>query len=302
MRLSPPAVLRQLRVFCLCARTLSFKDAATQLFLTPSAVSHQIRDLEEHLGLRLFERRTRALELTFEGRQLLEEVEPLFGSIEAVLRRIAQRSRRSVLRLALPPLFATELFIPRFARFYAAQPDIDIQVCSSDPRPVAHPADADVSVLLLESPPSGLVAEQLFALRFVAACAPSIGERAARLGANLFSESALIVHRTRRDAWERWARDNRLHPPEARKVIELDSMHSVVRAAEQGLGVALVPEVPASAWFASGSLERFSADALDTGESYYLACRPQDAPRREIAAFRDWAIGEFRAPRSGSPT
>jgi LysR family glycine cleavage system transcriptional activator len=190
------------------------------------------------------------------------------------------------------------LFIPRLSGFYAAQPDTDIQVSSQDPRPIEHPADADVSVLLLEEPPAGLVSHELFALRLVAACAPAIGARAQRLGANLFSESALIVHRTRRDAWERWALENNLHPPESRKVIELDSMHSVVRAAEQGLGVALVPHVAASAWFASGSIQRFSADELETGDSYYLTCRPGDAPRFEVEAFKNWAIAEFRAPSS----
>jgi LysR family glycine cleavage system transcriptional activator len=171
-------------------------------------------------------------------------------------------------------------------------------VSSQDPRPVEHSADADVSVLLLEEPPVGLVSDELFPLRLVAACAPAIGARALRLGSNLFSESALIVHRTRRDAWERWALENNLRPPESRKVIELDSMHSVVRAAEQGLGVALVPHIVASAWFASGSIQRFSADELETGDRYYIACRPEDAPRREVDAFRNWAIGQFRAPTS----
>ncbi len=298
MSMASPAVLRQLRVFCVCARTLSFKAAAGTLFLTPSAVSHQIRELEEHLGVKVFERRARALELTFEGRQLLDEVEPLLGSIDTAVSRVARRRQRRLLRLALPPFFATELFIPRLAGFYAAQPDTDIQVSSQDPRPIEHPADADVSVLLLEEPPSGLVSHELFALRLVAACAPAIGERAQRLGANLFRESALIVHRTRRDAWERWALENNLHPPESRKVIELDSMHSVVRAAEQGLGVALVPHVAASAWFVSGSIQRFSADELETGDSYYLTCRPGDAPRFEVEAFKKWAIAEFRAPTS----
>jgi LysR family transcriptional regulator, glycine cleavage system transcriptional activator len=301
MRLASPAVLRQLRVFCVCARSLSFKGAAATLFLTPSAVSHQIRELEEHLGLKLFDRRTRALELTLDGRQLLEDVEPLFASINDAVARISRRRERRVLRLALPPFFETEVFIPRLAGFYAAQPDIDIQVSSQDPRPVEHPVDADVSVLLLEGPPAGLVAHELFALRLVAAFAPAVGARALRLGANLFSESALIVHSTRRDAWERWAQENNLNPPEPRKVIELDSMHSVVRAAEQGLGVALVPQVAAAAWFASGSIERFSADELETGESYYLTCRPDDAPRREVEAFKNWAIAEFGAPSSRTP-
>ena len=79
-------------------------------------------------------------------------------------------------------------------------------------------------------------------------------------------------------------------------MIELDTMYAVVRAAEQGLGIALVPEIAARAWFTSGSLVRFSARALETGERYYLVHRREDAGRPEIVAFHDWAIAEFRAP------
>jgi LysR family glycine cleavage system transcriptional activator len=151
-------------------------------------------------------------------------------------------------------------------------------------------------VLLLETAPPHLVARRLFPLRLVAACAPSFAERARALGSSLFSESALIVQRTRRDAWERWARESGLEPPERRKVIELDNMYAVVRAAEQGLGIALVPEISARAWFTSGSLQRFAARELETGESYYLVHRLEDAGRKEIVAFNDWAIAEFDAP------
>ena len=220
------------------------------MYLTPSAVSHQIRELEEHLGVKPFERKTRALELTAEGQQLLQECEA----------------------------------------------EIDIQVTTQDPRPIDHPAGADVSVLLLEAAPTELVAEELFPLRLVAACAPAMAERARGLGSSVFREAALIVRRARRDAWERWARDNGLTPPERRKVIELDSMYSEVRAAEQGLGIALVPEIAARVWFTSGSLVRFSARELETGERYFLVHRREDATRPEIVAFHDWAIDQFRAP------
>jgi LysR family transcriptional regulator, glycine cleavage system transcriptional activator len=296
MRLAQPALLRQLRVFCVAARSLSFKSAAASMYLTPSAVSHQVRELEEHLGVKLFERKTRSLELTADGQQLLQECEPLLVSLEDAVIRVSRRRQRRVLRLALPPFFASELFIPRLAQFYVAQPDIDIQVTTQDPRPIDHPASADVSVLLLEGPPPELVAEQLFPLRLVAACAPSMADRAHKLGSSVFKEAALIVQRARRDAWERWARDSGLTPPERRKVIELDTMYSVVRAAEQGLGIALVPEIAARSWFTSGSLVRFSTRELETGERYYLVHRREDAGRPEIVAFHDWAIAEFRAP------
>ena len=296
MRLAHPALLRQIRVFCVSARTLSFKTAAAQMYLTPSAVSHQVRELEEHLGVKLFERKTRALELTAEGRQLLEECEPLLISVEDAVIRVSRRRQRRVLRLVLPPFFASELFIPRLASFYAAQPDIDIQMTTTDPRPDEHPADADVSVLLLDAPPPHLVVHELFPLRLVPACAPAIVERTRALGTRVFDEYSLIVQRARRDEFERWASDNGLVPPARRRLIELDNMYAVVRAAEQGLGIALVPEISARAWFTSGSLQRHPGSAMETGERYCLAHRTEDAGRKDIAAFQDWAIAALLAP------
>ncbi|MCU0761060.1 MAG: LysR family transcriptional regulator [Steroidobacteraceae bacterium] len=296
MRLAHPTLLRQIRVFCVAARTLSFKAAAAQMYLTPSAVSHQVRELEEHLGVKLFERRTRALELTAEGRQLLEECEPLLVSVEDAVIRLSRRRQRRVLRLVLPPFFASELFIPNLAGFYAAQPEIDIQMTTTDPRPTEHPPDADVSVLLVDVPPPHLVVEELFPLRLVPACAPSVAARAGALAARVFDEYSLIVQRTRREEGERWAAANGIVLPARRKLIELDNMYAVVRAAEQGLGIALVPQIAARAWFTSGSLQRFAGQELETGERYCLAHRVEDARRPDVAAFHDWAITTLRAP------
>src|SRR3989441_7003977 len=85
MRLSRPPPLRNLRAFCVAARHRSFKFAADELFLTPSAVSHQMKELEDSLGVRLFERKTRALALTTAGHTLLDEVEPLLEALDRSL-------------------------------------------------------------------------------------------------------------------------------------------------------------------------------------------------------------------------
>lgn len=98
---SPP--LKNLRAFCVAARHLSFKFAAAELCLTPSAVSHQMKELEVLLGVRLFERRTRALELTATGRRLLAAVEPLLEGLERVLTQLSHRDGRGTLRLRAPP-------------------------------------------------------------------------------------------------------------------------------------------------------------------------------------------------------
>ena len=144
MRVTRPALLHNLRVFSVAARNLSFKAAADALYLTPSAVSHRIKDLEKDLNVQLFVRRTRAVELTPTGRTLLDEIDPLLGALDHAVQRVSQRSTRATLRVTAPPFFASELFIPRLASFYGLQDRVDIHLNSEDSRPTEHTSAAGI--------------------------------------------------------------------------------------------------------------------------------------------------------------
>ena len=296
MRLSRPPPTRNLRVFCVAARHRSFKRAADELYLTPSAVSHQMKELEEALGVNLFVRKSRALELSAAGSALLEEIEPLLTALDRSLAQVARRSGRKTLRILLPPFFASELFIPRLPDFCAEHREIDIQIDTRDPRPSLHPATADVSILLAESEPPGVQASPLFALSLTAVCAPQHVALVARLGSAVLREMPLIVHKPRPHAWASWAEQIGLEAPEPRKLIELDTMYAVVRAAERGVGVALVPSRLCDAWFRCGSLTRIFATELATPDTYFLVSRRKDADRPEIHALAEWALSQFREP------
>ena len=295
MRLLRPPPLKNLRAFCVAARHLSFKTAADELALTPSAVSHQMRELEESLGIRLFDRRTRALELTSAGRMLLGEIAPLLEALDRSLAQIARRHRRRTLRVLLPPFFASELFVPRLASFCSEHADIDIQIDTRDPRPSTHPITADVSILLSETEPQGVQSAPLFSLKLVAVCAREHAPLVNRLGRDVFREMALIVHRTRPFAWHNWAEEVGLEAPEPKNVIELDTMFAVVRAAERGIGVALVPSALCSAWFRSGALVQIFPLELATRDTYFLVNRFEDADRPEVKALTSWALAQFAA-------
>ena len=296
MRLSRPPPIRNLRVFCVAAHHRSFKLAADELYLTPSAVSHQMRELEEALGVHLFVRKSRALELTAAGGALFEEIEPLLAALDRTLAQIARGNSRRTLRILLPPFFASELFIPRLAGFCAEHREIDIQVDTRDPRPSLHPPSADLSVLLADTEPQGVQASRLFALSLVAVCAPQHAAAVAKFGSAMFRELALIVHRPRPCAWASWAEEVGLDAPEPKNVIELDTMFAVVRAAERGVGVALVPPRLCESWFRSGSLIRVFAAELVTADSYFLVSRHKDAVKPEIRALTEWALAQFRDP------
>ena len=295
MRLSRPPPLKNLRAFCVAARRLSFKHAADELCLTPSAVSHQMKELETLLGMRLFERRTRSLELTPAGTRLLEEVEPLLDGLDRAMAQLARQDGRETLRVRAPALFANEMLIPRLDEFCEAHPLIDVQLDTRDPRPNTHPATADVSIVIADLPPAGVRSTRLFSSPLAAVCAPQHAGRVARLGRQVFAALPLIVDRTRPLAWSSWAGEVGLERPEPRQVIEFDTMIAAVRAAEHGLGIALVPVVLCHSWISSGALVRVFAVELPTPEAYYVVSRPRDAERPPVKALTRWALAQYAA-------
>jgi LysR family glycine cleavage system transcriptional activator len=296
MRLSHPPPTKNLRAFCIAARHRSFKLAADELYLTPSAVSHQMKELEQALGVDLFVRKGRALELTAGGSALLEQIEPLLAALDHGLAQVARRSGRQTLRILLPPFFASEIFIPRLTGFCTQHPEISIQIDTHDPRPSLHPSTADVSILLTEKEPQEVQASRLFGLSLTAACAPEHAVTVAQLGSAVLREMPLIVHKPRPYAWASWAEQVGLDAPEPRNIIELDTMHAVVRAAERGVGVALVPSRLCEAWFRRGLLVRIFATELATADTYFLVSRRKDAGRPEISALAEWALLQLRDP------
>ena len=263
------------------------------LSLTPSAISHQIRELEDQLRVQLFVRKTRALALTPAGRALLAEVEPLLIAVEDAVARVSSTSERRRLSVALPPFFASELFIPRLASLQSARPDLDVQLDTRDPMPREHVATADVSVLITAARIRGHQMHRLFPQQLLAACSSTVLTRITALGRGAFAKVPIVTHRMLPMVSHQWAQESGFDPPAAHNIIELDNMFAVARAAETGLGVALIPSIISESWFASGALVRASDVVITTGESYYLACRDEDAERQEVATMLSWAIHEF---------
>lgn len=286
--------LRGLRTFCLAARYESFRAAADELFITSSAVSHQIKGLEEELGLQLFDRGSRELTLTAVGSSLYEELSPLIEQIDQAVSLYRESGRRMSVRISVQPFFASEFFVPRLSEFTAQHPDIDIQVGTSDESAEKHPADVDLSIRLFRSPPSGFRADLLFPLRMVPAGSPDFKKAMVVEKKQIRSAFPLIVHETRPKAWKNWSESTGISIPADSKVTRLDSMIAVVRAAEQGIGAALVPVPIANLWFEQGSIVRLFKRELVADVSYYLVSR-EDGPETNPAVdiLRDWILQNF---------
>jgi LysR family transcriptional regulator, glycine cleavage system transcriptional activator len=285
--------LKFLKTFQVAAVRLSFKAAAEELFITPSAVSHQIKALEEQLGVALFERGPHSLTLTEAGTHYLQHMESVFSRLESVTEQLKVRYGRGVVRLHMPPFFATELLLPKLPSLLEAQPDTDIHINTAMVPLQPHPADADVSIVVNAAPESGLDCHKLFSQAFVPACAPAILMRSPINTVEDLNEHTLIVHEARRDGWERWAQSlgKHLRP---KKIVRFDTMYTAAQAAEHGVGVALVSSRLGNERFAQGTLVRLFDTELETGESYFLLLRREDADRPDIRALTQWLLNEFR--------
>lgn len=284
-----PNVIRGLVVFCAAARYLSFKMAADDLFITPSAVSHQIKALEDLMGAPLFERRTRAIVLTPIGAALYSQTSPLLSSLDAVANSfLAKSQERRVLRISLPQFFASEMLIPRLEQFTKAHPALDIHVDTTEGREQDFPSQGDAAVMLLRHEPKGFCKYPLFGLELVPACSPEFAaERGLDTPAALRG-CTLIIHKSRPDAWSDWFKATKIQMTTQPRIIEVDSMFAVARAAERGLGVALVPLPLADAWLRSGALITLFDTTLHTGDRYYFVHRLKDAEDPDIVTLARW--------------
>ncbi len=285
--------LRGLRTFCLAAKHNSFREAADELFVTASAVSHQIIRLEEEIGAPLFERQPRSLTLTPTGRSLYEELGPLIDDLDDAVARHRGASVRETLRISVQPFFASELFVPSLNEFTQQYPDVDIEVQTMDESAEKHPSNADVSIRIFKSQPRALMAQRLFSLTLVPAASPEFKRDMRTKGKAIITDFPRVVHESRPTAWRSWQKVSGIRFPDDSKLVSLDSMFAVARAAERGLGAALVPRQLSDSWFSSGKLVRLFDNELETSDAYYLVYRRQDASRKTVLQFEDWALGKF---------
>ena len=288
--------LRGLRTFCVAARYESFRTASEELFITSSAVSHQIKSLEEELGQQLFERGSRELKLTDVGRSLYEEVSPLINELDTIAAGYRSGVASSSVRVSVQPFFGSEFFVPRLSEFTAEHPEIDIQVGTSDESTEKHPSDADLSIRLFRSAPSNMPSHLLFPLRMVPAASPDFKKNMVVKKKKIVSDFPMIVHETHPKAWSQWADAAGIELPENGKVIRLDSTIAVLRAAQRGIGAALVPVPMGNLWLKEGSVVRLFNKEFVADVSYYLVCKDDRAADKSVLLLRDWILENFADP------
>jgi len=286
--------LRYLRTFQVAGKHLSFKDAADELAISASAVSHQIRNLETFLGVPLFLRLTRALEFTDAGRKYFDFLDSMFFRLESETQQLWSQFGRNIVRLGVPPFFASQLLLPRLHSYQSDAADTDIRVTTRPSAINNHPPETDVSILLGNAPWPDCTAHRLFGRRMVVACSQSLLAREKIGSYGDLDGKTLIVHDSRPDAWKDWASTLGIRPPAPGRLLRSDSMSAIASAAKQGLGFALISWPLGRACFGNGRLVRVFDEEVETGEAFHLAYRKEDAERPDIVRLRSWVLEHFQ--------
>ncbi|CUJ48140.1 MULTISPECIES: LysR substrate-binding domain-containing protein [Achromobacter] len=291
--------LSGLRVFEAAARLGSFKAAAEELAVTPTAVSHQIRALEAQTGLALFDRHVRRVSLTEAGAQLYPVLRDGFDAFEAALARLTQQRTRMQVTISATNAFTVKWLVPRMADFRSKHPGIDLQLQASDDVVDLRSAAVDIAIRYGRGPYPGLVAQPLFTDRFAPVANPRLGVASPDdlAGVPLIRFNWKWSHPDN-PTWERWfAVAQRSLPRQAGQLRFSDEGHAI-QAAVAGHGVALVSLALIAEELEAGHLVQPFGPEI-AGHTYHLAMPADRPPSAPVQAVAHWLSMQAAAQEPG---
>jgi DNA-binding transcriptional LysR family regulator len=287
-----PTLLLSLQAFDAVARLGSFKRAAHVLHITPSAISHRIRNLEHALDDNLFTRAHRAVHLTAPGKLLAAATGRAFAELVRATAPSTGAQGHRRLRMAVSPFFASHWLIPRVAKFMAAHPDIELVIENSS-RPLdfdSEPFEAAVRVGDGNWP--GLSATHLIEIRTTPVASAEMVKRLKLKKPADLARAPLIHVTTFPLAWPLWLKQAGVGDIKSKQAISMDTFGAALHAAEQGVGVALGLEPLFTERVRAGALCQPFAFSHPTG-GYWLVHRPIDAKNLALRAFTRWVLAEL---------
>ena len=286
MTLPPFAALR---AFHAAATHPRYRDAAESLGVTESAVSHQVKRLEDFLRTPLVDRSGGRPALTEAGRRYLAQIEPALRQIEAATAAVLPAHGRRPVRLTLPPSLAATWLIPRLGGFEAAYPDVDLQLVATTRVMDLKSEQTDLAIRHGQGTWPDVDATFLLDETAMPVCAPGYVEPQAPSAAAL-KAVRLIVNAHIPDEWQEWARAHGLAAPPNGDMITLDAMEQGLQVAETGHGLAMGRRPMVDPWLEQGRLIAPFGGAGPTGAAYYL-CRAADrTPTAAARRLERWLI------------
>jgi LysR family glycine cleavage system transcriptional activator len=293
----PP--LTALKSFESAARRGSFRAAADELCVSHSAISHQIKLLETHLGIKLFTRKGRNVELTKLGQSYYPMIRDAFDKITDGTELLLSPSSSEVLTIQLYSTFAIRWLIPRLSKFYRAYPDIQVRLNTSQRDVDFQQQDVDMCVLIGSRSATDLHYDYLFSPQIFPVASPSwIAEQGTITGpCELAPQQLLQVYPSEKD-WYLWL-DGVGVKGITPAGLQFDSYDHALSTAVQGLGVALGMQPYIERELQSNSLvELFPGRRVAAPGQWYLACRQEKAQQDKTIAFRQWLLEEINGDKN----
>jgi LysR family transcriptional regulator, glycine cleavage system transcriptional activator len=298
----PP--LSALRAFEAAARLESFSKAAEELNVTPAAISHQIHALEEDLGVQLFRRLNRQVELTASARVLLPGLTEAFTEIRASVRRLRAHNDTGTLTVTASPSFAAKWLVLRLHRFQEKWPDIDVRISASDEVVDLNRGDFDIAIRYGTGRYPGLDVELLLKNEVFPACSPRLLEDGPPLKTPGDLRHHALIHDQAADrdplapTWAMWLKAAGVSGVLPASGVTFSGTHLAMDAAIAGHGIVLAYSSIAAGDIAAGRLVRLFSLAIPDLFAYYIVTAHGALERPKVKAFRDWLRQEAEAERA----
>lgn len=298
----PLPSLNALRAFESAARHLSFTKAAVELNVTPAAIGHQVKALEELLEVPLFRRLTRALRLTDAGQAALPMLGEGFGKLAQAVEQMRAHCESGLLTVSVSPSFGAMWLVPRLEHFRSQHPDIEIRIDGTDRLVDLAHGDADVSVRYGPGGYDGVRVDYLFGQVNTPVCSPALldGEHPLRQLNDLRHHTLLHIDWKDAEAsWRMWLLAAGLYDIDPTRGPRFSMENMAVQAALDGNGVALVGDMLVADDLAAGRLVRPFDPNLSTPLTfaYYLLSANDNAEQPRVTAFRNWLLEQACALR-----
>jgi LysR family glycine cleavage system transcriptional activator len=301
----PP--LKSLQAFECAGRRLSFTLAAQELNVTPGAISQQIRQLEEFLGVPLFKRLNRAIVLTDAGLLFLPLISQGFEHFHEAVTRLRQRGDDGPLTITSAPSFVSKWLIPRLSSFTRLHPDIDVRIDTSDRLVDFSREDIDVGIRFGDGEYPELDTVFLFAFDLIPVCSPDLlrGKHQLREVSDLKHFTLLHSNHDELDPgwpdWAMWLKVVEADDVDSSHGIYFNQSDQLFQAALDGQGVALLANVMAEPEVAAGRLVQPFSARLPVKLNYHVVTSPHKAGIAKVAAFRQWILDESAYLREENP-
>lgn len=283
--------LNAIRTFASAGRHLSFTAAAAELNVTQGAVSRLVQSLERDLGVALFERRGRSIELTATGGAYHHRISAALGEIQAATDVVRPRMAGSRLQINVLPTLALRWLVPRLADFQIRHPDIHVEVTAGDGPADLAALGCDMAIRFGVPPFPGLEATLLMGEEVGVVCAPDYLRHAPPLSGPVdLPAQRLLRHTTRPDAWQAFLGASGVVAPDLSRAQGFEHFFMLAEAAAAGMGIALMPLFLVQEDLVTGRLVQPIPQRFQPEGAYYLLHRPGALRGRHLQLFKFWLM------------